>query len=95
MNKGSHSPSNNVLPGIEVGARSGGVISWTDMARNAVLQSCCRSALVQGVLVCMGGAVRIDKTIDAIELYYVPGWTDGLPVVPPNPLAALAPAAVI
>ena len=41
------------------------------------------------------GAVRIDKTIDAIELYYVPGWTDGLPVVPPNPLAALAPEAVI
>ena len=41
------------------------------------------------------GAVRIDKTMDVIALYYVQGWTDGLPVVPPNPLAALAPEAVI
>jgi hypothetical protein len=32
----------------------------------------------------MGGAVRIDETIDAIELYYAQGWTDGLPVVPPT-----------
>jgi hypothetical protein len=28
--------------------------------------------------------VRIDETIDAIELYYAQGWTDGLPVVPPT-----------
>jgi hypothetical protein len=28
------------------------------------------------------GAVRIDETMDAIELYSVQGWTDGLPVVP-------------
>ena len=41
------------------------------------------------------GAVRIDTTIDAIELYYVQGWTDGLLVVPLNSLAALAPEAVI
>ena len=26
----------------------------------------------------------IDETIDAIELYYAQGWTDGLPVVPPT-----------
>ena len=39
--------------------------------------------------------MRIDKTIDVIELYYVQSWTDGRPVVPPNPLAALAPEAVI
>jgi hypothetical protein len=26
--------------------------------------------------------VWIDTTIDAIELYYTQGWTDGLPVVP-------------
>jgi hypothetical protein len=32
----------------------------------------------------MGEAVRIDETIDAIELYYAQGWTDGLPVVPPT-----------
>jgi hypothetical protein len=30
------------------------------------------------------GAVRTDETIDAIELYYAQGWTDGLPVVPPT-----------
>jgi hypothetical protein len=30
------------------------------------------------------GAVRTDETIDAIELYYVQSWTDGLPVVPPT-----------
>jgi hypothetical protein len=42
----------------------------------------------------MGGAVQIDETIDAIELYYAQGWSDGLPVVPPT-LAALAPAAVM
>jgi hypothetical protein len=41
------------------------------------------------------GAVRIDETIDAIALYYVQGWTDGLLVVPLNSLAALAPEAVI
>ena len=28
--------------------------------------------------------MRIDETIDAIELYYAQGWTDGLPVVPPT-----------
>jgi hypothetical protein len=27
--------------------------------------------------------VRIDETIDAIELYYTQGRTDGLPVAPP------------
>ena len=27
--------------------------------------------------------MRIDETIDAIELYYTQGWTDDLPVVPP------------
>ena len=27
--------------------------------------------------------MRIDETIDAIELYYTQGWTDGLPVAPP------------
>ena len=32
----------------------------------------------------MGGTVGIDETIDAIELYYAQGWTDGLPVVPPT-----------
>src|SRR3989442_13075499 len=30
------------------------------------------------------GSVHIDETIDAIELYYAQGWTDGLPVVPPT-----------
>jgi hypothetical protein len=29
------------------------------------------------------GAVRIDATIDAVELYYAQGWADGLPGVPP------------
>ena len=28
--------------------------------------------------------MQIDETIDAIELYYAQGWTDGLPVVPPT-----------
>ena len=37
--------------------------------------------------------MRIDETIDAIELYYAQGWTDGLSVVPPT-LAALVPEAV-
>jgi hypothetical protein len=27
----------------------------------------------------MGGTVRIDETIDALELYYAQGWTDSLP----------------
>ena len=53
--------------------------------------------------------MRIDATGDAIELYYAQGWTDDLPVVPPNasrrpdarvvavqhPLAALAPETVL
>jgi len=30
-----------------------------------------------------GVSVRVDETIDAIELYYTQGWTDGLPVAPP------------
>ena len=27
--------------------------------------------------------MRIDETMDVIELYYTQDWTDGLPVVPP------------
>jgi hypothetical protein len=30
----------------------------------------------------MGGTVRLDETIDAIELSCAQGWTDGLPAVP-------------
>ncbi len=32
----------------------------------------------------LGDSVHIDDTIDAIELYYAAGWTDGLPIVPPT-----------
>jgi hypothetical protein len=38
--------------------------------------------------------VWLDETIDAIELYYAQGWTDGLSVVPLT-LATLAPEAVM
>jgi hypothetical protein len=73
-----------MLSGIEDGACSGVVLSWTSITRNVVPKNCCSGAYVRRALVCMGGAVRIDETIDAIELYYAPGWTDGLPVVPPT-----------
>ena len=33
----------------------------------------CSSAHVQSALACMGETVRIDETIDAIELYYAQG----------------------
>ena len=49
-----------------------------------VPRSGCSSAYVQSALACVEGTVRIDETIDAIELYYVQDWTDGLPVVPPT-----------